>query len=198
MTRSGGRSGPAGAVRADVGFDYRKNHVTLTSNSDPAQVIDYTGIRGQPTPPPSKWSLSNFGALDGTNTVKEAFVEVDVPLLKDLSFAKSLDFTGAYRYADYSQSGVISRGAISPHVRERLFRRFVTTRADKGGTGLGLAIVRAVTEAHCGHVELLNSGPPEVVFHVSLPPARRSAARQLLETVQEARQELTPAHKIDQ
>jgi signal transduction histidine kinase len=93
---------------------------------------------------------------------------------------------------------VISRGSISPHVRERLFRRFVTTRADKGGTGLGLAIVRAVTEAHGGHVELLNSGPPEVVFHVSLPPARRSAARQLLETVQDARHKLTPAHKIDQ
>jgi len=87
---------------------------------------------------------------------------------------------------------VISQGAISRHVRERLFRRFVTTRADKGGTGLGLAIVRAVTEAHGGHVELLNSGPPEVVFHVSLPPARRSAARQLLETVQDARQELAP------
>ncbi|HEX3854222.1 MAG TPA: ATP-binding protein, partial [Polyangiaceae bacterium] len=87
---------------------------------------------------------------------------------------------------------VISRGAISRHVRERLFRRFVTTRADKGGTGLGLAIVRAVIEAHGGHVELLNSGPPEVVFHVSLPPARRSAARQLLETVQDARQELVP------
>jgi two-component system sensor histidine kinase CreC len=87
---------------------------------------------------------------------------------------------------------VISRGAISRHVRERLFRRFVTTRADKGGTGLGLAIVRAVIEAHGGHVELLNSGPPEVVFHVSLPPARRSAARQLLETVQDARQELAP------
>ena len=99
---------PAGAVRTAVGFDYRKNHVTLTSNSDPAQVIDYTGIRGQPSPPPSKWSLSNFGALDGTNTVKEGFVEVDVPLLKDISFARNLDFTGAYRYTDYSQSGGIS------------------------------------------------------------------------------------------
>jgi outer membrane receptor protein involved in Fe transport len=98
---------PAGAVRAALGFDYRKNHVTLTSNSDPAQVIDYTGIRGQPNPPPSKWSLSNFGALDGTSTVKEGFVEVDVPLLRDAPLAASLDITGAYRYTDYSQSGRI-------------------------------------------------------------------------------------------
>ena len=93
---------------------------------------------------------------------------------------------------------VVSQGSISRHVRERLFRRFVTTRADKGGTGLGLAIVRAVTEAHGGHVELLNSGPPEVVFVVSLPPARRRAALQILNAVQDARQELVSASKIDE
>jgi two-component system sensor histidine kinase CreC len=93
---------------------------------------------------------------------------------------------------------VISRGSISRHVRERLFRRFVTTRADKGGTGLGLAIVRAVTEAHGGQIELLNSGPPEVVFHLSFPPARRSAALQIRDAVQTARQELAVTQKIDQ
>ena len=46
-------------------------------------------------------------------------------------------------------------------MQERLFRRFVTTRADKGGTGLGLAIVRAVAEAHGGRAELVKAGPPE-------------------------------------
>jgi len=90
---------------------------------------------------------------------------------------------------------VVSQGSISRHVRERLFRRFVTTRADKGGTGLGLAIVRAVTEAHGGQVELLNAGPPEVVFQVDLPPARRRAALQILNAVQEARHELVPHQK---
>jgi len=93
---------------------------------------------------------------------------------------------------------VVSQGSISRHVRERLFRRFVTTRPDKGGTGLGLAIVRAVTEAHSGQVELLNAGPPEVVFHVSLPPARRRAAQQILNAVQDARHELAASSKIDQ
>ena len=93
---------------------------------------------------------------------------------------------------------VVSQGSISRHVRERLFRRFVTTRADKGGTGLGLAIVRAVTEAHGGQVELLNPGPPEVVFLVSLPPVRRSAALQILNAVQEARAGFAGLPKIDQ
>jgi hypothetical protein len=64
-----------------------------------------------------------------------------------------------------------------------LFRRFVTTRADKGGSGLGLAIVRAVAEAHAGSVELSSSGPPEVEFRMALPPARRHASEKLREAV---------------
>ncbi|MET0790840.1 MAG: histidine kinase dimerization/phospho-acceptor domain-containing protein [Polyangiaceae bacterium] len=94
------------------------------------------------------------------------------------------------RVEDWVNLTVVSQGSISSHVRERLFQRFVTTRPDKGGTGLGLAIVRAVTEAHGGQVELLNSGPPEVVFRVGLPPARRSTALKILDAVQDARQEL--------
>ncbi len=66
---------------------------------------------------------------------------------------------------------VRNSGEIPPYVRDRLFRRFVTTRADKGGTGLGLAIVRAVAEAHGGRVELVSSGPPDVEFRLSLPTA---------------------------
>ena len=87
---------------------------------------------------------------------------------------------------------VVSQGSISSHVKDRLFRRFVTTRPDKGGTGLGLAIVRAVTEAHGGTVELLTSGPPEVVFLVSLPPARRSTALQILGTAPDALVQIRP------
>ena len=66
---------------------------------------------------------------------------------------------------------VKSRGRVSDHVKKRLFRRFVTTRPDRGGTGLGLAIVRAVAEAHGGAVDCLESGPPEVVFRLKLPVA---------------------------
>ena len=66
---------------------------------------------------------------------------------------------------------VRSRGEIPRHVAGRLFRRFVTTRADKGGTGLGLAIVRAIAEAHSGSAECTDRGPPEVEFRISLPAA---------------------------
>jgi signal transduction histidine kinase len=62
-------------------------------------------------------------------------------------------------------------GEVGRHVEKRLFRRFVTTRADRGGTGLGLAIVRAIAEAHSGSAECAAAGPPEVVFRIKLPAA---------------------------
>ena len=66
---------------------------------------------------------------------------------------------------------VRNEGEVIDRVREQLFRRFVTTRTKTGGSGLGLAIVRAVAEAHGGRVELLDAGPPQVQFRLSLPSA---------------------------
>jgi len=62
-------------------------------------------------------------------------------------------------------------GEIPARAAPQIFRRFMTTRADRGGTGLGLAIVRAVAEAHGGHVDLAETGPPKVVFRLELPRA---------------------------
>lgn len=66
---------------------------------------------------------------------------------------------------------VVNGGRISPHVRKRLFRRFVTTRGERGGTGLGLPIVRAVAEAHGGTVEVRERDGKEVEFRLTLPMA---------------------------
>lgn len=82
--------------------------------------------------------------------------------------------------------GVQNQGVVPKHVRARLFRRFVSTRSDRGGSGLGLAIVRAVAEAHGGRAELTDPGPPRVEFRIVLPPARRKASEQVREAVSEA------------
>lgn len=65
---------------------------------------------------------------------------------------------------------VSNRGDIPPHIRKRLFRRFVTSRGDKGGTGLGLPIVRAVADAHRGKVEV-DVSDEWVTFRLVLPRA---------------------------
>ncbi len=78
---------------------------------------------------------------------------------------------------------VQSAGSVPRAIVPRLFRRFVTTRSDRGGTGLGLAIVRAVAEAHGGRAELTSAGPPKVEFRVTLPSAWRSAGADLLDAV---------------
>jgi len=67
---------------------------------------------------------------------------------------------------------VKNQGQVPPYVRDNIFRRFVTTREDKGGTGLGLAIVRAVAEAHGGQAQLHEAGPPHVVFTLTVPASR--------------------------
>lgn len=66
---------------------------------------------------------------------------------------------------------VENAGRVDEHVKKRLFRRFVTTRPDRGGTGLGLAIARAVTEAHGGTIRCAEHGPPRVVFTLDFPAA---------------------------
>lgn len=66
---------------------------------------------------------------------------------------------------------VTNEGEVIARVRERMFRRFVTTRSKTGGNGLGLAIVHAVAEAHGGRVELLSAGPPKVTFKLTFPAA---------------------------
>lgn len=55
-----------------------------------------------------QWMLTNYAPLDGSYTVNEGYVETLIPLAKDEPFAKSLQFNGAARATDYSQSGYVT------------------------------------------------------------------------------------------
>ncbi len=78
---------------------------------------------------------------------------------------------------------VSNAGAIPKPNQRRIFRRFVTTRADRGGSGLGLSIISAVAEAHGGTVELVSGGPDRVAFRLALPAAFKRASDHLREAV---------------
>jgi outer membrane receptor protein involved in Fe transport len=96
----------AGPLAFAVGAEYREQSLTQDSNSDPGVAIDYVGIRGVPagvTP----FKLSNTASAYGSVKVKEAYAELNLPLLRDKPFAKELDLSAAGRVTDYSTSGTV-------------------------------------------------------------------------------------------
>lgn len=82
---------PGGAIGFALGAEYRKE--TSSFRSDPLQqqgaLLDLAQIMDE----------------DGEFDVKEAFAELDVPLLKNLPFAHLLRFGAAIRLSDYSTVG---------------------------------------------------------------------------------------------
>ena len=64
-----------------------------------------TGFKGDSNS--SSVLFSSLRAIAGGYSVKEAFTEFHIPVLKDLPFAKSLEFSTAGRWASYSGSGSI-------------------------------------------------------------------------------------------
>jgi outer membrane receptor protein involved in Fe transport len=107
---------PAGAVSVAFGGEYRKRSLHEVSNAVALNQIRGTGIRGLPSalcPTVATcrfggWQQGNFGEANASDDVKEGFVELVVPLLKDTPFFHALEFNGAYRYTDYENSGGVS------------------------------------------------------------------------------------------
>jgi iron complex outermembrane receptor protein len=80
---------PAGAVQLAGGAEWRKQK--LTGDADPiSQATDFYSLNGQ--------------ALSGEIEVTEGYLETNVPLLRDVTFAQSLELNGAIRRTHYSFS----------------------------------------------------------------------------------------------
>ena len=85
--------GWAGPISFATGGEYRKEQAQLAV--DPlSQAGAFLFANPQP------WS--------GSYNVKEGYLETVIPLLKDLPFARELEFNGAVRYTDYSTSGGVT------------------------------------------------------------------------------------------
>jgi iron complex outermembrane receptor protein len=81
---------PGGPLGVAAGLEYRK----LKGRFDPDPVVSAgfsSDIPAQPT--------------KGSYNVKEAYAEINAPLLSDLPFADLLELSGAVRFSDYSTSG---------------------------------------------------------------------------------------------
>jgi len=84
---------PAGPLDVAAGAEYRYDG--LTQEADALQVL---GV----------YSSGNNKPFSGHNSVKEAYAEVQAPLLKDLTLVKSLGLNAAVRYTDYETSGGVT------------------------------------------------------------------------------------------
>lgn len=83
----------AGPVSIAFGGEYRKEGIAGTA--DPVSLVNgfFTG---------------NYKPTVGSYNVKEGFFETVVPLAKDLTAVRELEFNGAVRYTDYSLSGNVT------------------------------------------------------------------------------------------
>ena len=91
----------AGPVSVGAGLEHRKE--SLATTVDP---LSQSG----------GWLAGAGAALQSASvTVKEAYAETIVPLLKDMPFARTLDVNGAVRRTDYSSSGMVTtwKGGVS-------------------------------------------------------------------------------------
>ncbi len=83
----------AGPVAIALGVDHRREAVT--GYADPHSLA-------------SNWFAGNYLPTFGSYRVTEGFAETDIPLLKHMPFAHTLDFNGAVRITDYSTSGRVT------------------------------------------------------------------------------------------
>jgi outer membrane receptor protein involved in Fe transport len=102
---------PGGPVRFVVGAEYRQDQAN--NDSDPAADDFRT----------NSVFLGDFETV-GTE-VKEAFAEIQIPLLRDMPFFEELTITGAGRVSDYSSAGIVyayNAGIEYAPVRDIRFR----------------------------------------------------------------------------
>ena len=97
---------PAGAVQIALGAEVRRQGLVQTTNANPATPPTFTGIRGVAAGTLA-YSNTNGGTADGSYSVKEAYLEAELPLLRDSAVGHSLSLNGAARVTDYSTSGTV-------------------------------------------------------------------------------------------
>jgi iron complex outermembrane receptor protein len=105
---------PAGPVSLAVGAEYRRD--SLKQVADPLQI---QGL----------YSSGNNRSYSGRETVKEAYAEIEVPLLKGLPGVESLGLNGAVRSTDYDISGKVTTWKIGGTYEPIEGVRFRATRS---------------------------------------------------------------------
>ncbi len=94
-----------------IGFGAESRHESARVTVDPLSTAppNFAGVRGlNVTGGTGGYQIGNAQPIAGRNTVREAYLEAAVPLLKESSLGHALDVNGAIRYADYARGGGVT------------------------------------------------------------------------------------------
>jgi iron complex outermembrane receptor protein len=99
----------AGDVKFALAGEVRQQGLKITSNASPNDHPDCTGLRYNCAVTQSAWISNTQASMPRrTQTVSEASLEADIPLLKDVALARSLNLNAAARFTHYDTSGSVS------------------------------------------------------------------------------------------
>lgn len=102
----------AGPVRFAISGEYRRLALDVTTNAPATLLADCTGIRFNCTQGvTSYYSNAQVTPISVSQTVKEAAIEIELPLLNGSAIGNA-SLSGAYRYTNYSTSGGVSTWKI--------------------------------------------------------------------------------------
>jgi iron complex outermembrane receptor protein len=153
---------PAGPVSLAAGFEWRKDSVDAV---------------GCPDCVAKKLANQNYPSYNASVTVKEAYAEIGVPVIRDAAFAQTLDLNGAVRRADYSTSGGVTTWKVGATWEPNDTFRFRLTRSrdirapniselfDPGSNGKGNVTNR--TNGLSGIVDSRTTGNPNLIPEVA-------------------------------
>lgn len=96
---------PAGPLGIAFGGEYRRNSGTDIPDAYINSVSTGTGILPLPSTTAPTTGTARTPTADGSINVSEAYIEANVPLLKDMELAKSLELDAALRYSHYDTVG---------------------------------------------------------------------------------------------
>jgi outer membrane receptor protein involved in Fe transport len=145
----------AGDVGLVLGASWREQAIVQTSNANPAEPVDSTGVRGVPSN--LRFLAANNGVADGSYDTTEVFTEVAFPLLADQPYAERLELNGAFRLVDYSSFGQEEAWKVGLvyEVTDDLRFRFTQSRDIRSPTLFDLfagrsAGIAGIFDAHTG------------------------------------------------
>ncbi|PKP72022.1 MAG: hypothetical protein CVT83_02070 [Alphaproteobacteria bacterium HGW-Alphaproteobacteria-5] len=121
---------PAGEVQVAINGEYRRQTLEGNSSNQPTSLASCTGIRFNCGPGTPEYRQAVIANSRGKVNVKEIGGEILVPVLADSAIARSLNVSGAVRYADYSTTGGATtwKGGVDWQVTDDLSFRFTRSR----------------------------------------------------------------------